>query len=118
MIRNTKPYTVSKNIWTNDDFETMSWHDNHVYAISFRENYELLMDIDYILQWIDPTEKACYYNFWVSPCTLVFENVHDLKINLEISEPFSLEIDCIYRSNPQRPINVDYIKCDREYQYE
>ena len=88
----------------------MGWHDSLVYGISFGENFQLLFDIDYIFKWV-LTGKT--YHFWVSPCTLVFENVYDLKFDLEFSG-IELEIDDVTRDNPQRPKNADYIGRDTE----
>jgi hypothetical protein len=110
-----KNIKLEKAIWTEEDFDTMGWHDSYIHAISFGINYELILDIDYIFKLIQPTEANGYFKFWVSPCTLVFENVNDLKLNIEISEPFELQISDITRSNPQRPINADYIKREIEY---
>jgi hypothetical protein len=105
-----KQYQLEKGLWTEEDFDTMGWHDSIVYAISFGGNFELLFDIDYIFKWV-LTGKT--YHFWVSPCTLVFENVYDLKFDLEFFGT-ELEIDDITRENPQRPKNADYIGKDTE----
>lgn len=108
---------LEKVVWTEEDFEVMEWHDSYIYAISFGVNYEFILDIDYIFKWVQPTADNEHFKFWVSPCTLVFENVHDLKFDIEISEPFELQISDITRSNPQRPINADYIKRETEYHW-
>ncbi|RZJ99749.1 MAG: hypothetical protein EOO46_22040 [Flavobacterium sp.] len=110
MTQSSKQYQLEKSLWTEEDFDTMGWHDSLVYAISFGENFQLLFDIDYIFKWV-LTGKT--YHFWVSPCTLVFENVYDLKFDLEFSG-VELEIDDITRENPQRPKNADYINRDIE----
>lgn len=54
----------------------------------FRAEYEkettrfkLLFDIDYIFKWVGPEEDG-YYRFWISPATLIFENVYDVNIDL------------------------------------
>lgn len=52
-------YTLDKTIWTEADYETMSWHDATVYAFAFEnggENYngDFLVDIDYIFKWVYP----------------------------------------------------------------
>ncbi|MHA4812330.1 hypothetical protein ACX0G9_29820 [Flavitalea flava] len=109
---------LEKTIWTEKDFENMKWHDSNIYAMSFGINNELSFDIDYIFSWVQPTEESQYFRFWVSPCTLIFENVYDLKLDIEISEPFRLEVEDIIKHTPQRPINADYIKREIEYQWE
>jgi len=80
---------VEKWIWTEEDFEQMMWHDVRIHAMSAYEILideklqlhgglgELLFDIDYILKWDLGPDK--HYQFWVSPATLSFQNVWDLK---------------------------------------
>ena len=50
-------------VWSDADFEQMGWHDATVWAVAFlatdpRETLdssgELALDIDYIVQWIEP----------------------------------------------------------------
>ncbi len=106
-------YILEKSLWTEDDFKTMGWHDNRIHAISFGENYELLFDIDYIFDWI---LKGNYYKFQVSPCTLIFENVYDIKFDLD-SSGSELEIVDIFYENPRRPNNADYTKREIEFDW-
>jgi hypothetical protein len=75
-------YKLEKTLWTDADFEKMGWHDNPVHAIAFGPGgRELSLDIDYIFKWEQPLPGEKYYRFWISPATLVFEDVLDLKIN-------------------------------------
>jgi hypothetical protein len=113
VTESSKQYQLEKNAWTESDFELMGWHDSHIYAISFAENFQLQFDIDYIFKWVLTGKK---YKFWVSPCTLVFENVYDVKFDLECSTP-ELDIDDIIRENPQRPKNADHIKREIEFDW-
>lgn len=110
-------YQIKKSLWTESDFDEMGWHDSLIYGFIFSENYELILDIDYIFHWVQPKGDIKYFKFWVSPCTLIFENVNNLKFDIEISEPFELEIADIHRDNPTRPKNADYIKRDTEYNW-
>ena len=71
MTPSSKIYQLEKFLWTDHDFENMDWHDCKLFAISFGDNFQLLLDIDYIFKWVQ-TGKT--FKFWVSPCTLVFEN--------------------------------------------
>lgn len=52
----------------------MSWHDNAVHAIAWEPLPDnpgrLLLDIDYILQWVAPEPPATMLSFWISPATL------------------------------------------------
>jgi hypothetical protein len=108
-------YQLEKWLWTEADFEQMGWHDSHIHAVAFLpEQFEVAFDIDYVLQWVQPSEDQ-YYRFWVAPATLVFENVHHLKVDLE---PFdAVEIADLHREDPQRPINADYISRDTEWRW-
>ena len=45
-------YHLEKTIWTDTDFEQMNWHDCPIHAFSFNDNFELLLDIDYIFKWV------------------------------------------------------------------
>ncbi len=109
-------YQLEKWIWTEADFEDMGWHDARIHGIAFLgEDFEVMLDIDYILQWIDPGPNETYYKFWIVPATLVFHNVHDLKIDLE---PFAgIEIQDVHKSDPQRPKNAEYVDRDTEWQW-
>jgi hypothetical protein len=79
-------YAVEKWRWTNADFERMGWHDSPVRAMAYlTETYELAFDIDYLLEWVQPGPGETYFTFWIAPATLVFENVADLRIDLESS---------------------------------
>ena len=91
-------YQVEKWVWTDADFDVMSWHDSSIYAVAFYpENFEFSLDIDYIFKWIHPAENETYFKFWVAPATLVFEFVSDLKINI-IDLQNGFEIDSIERT--------------------
>lgn len=80
---------VNKSIWTNDDFEFMGWHDCPIYGIRF--DNEILIDLDYILKWeLDTTKKA--YSFWISPATLIFHNVSNLHIDINLDFINGIEI--------------------------
>jgi hypothetical protein len=107
--------SFEKNIWTNEDFENMEWHDCKIYGMSFADNYEFLLDIDYILEWEKRQDGDDGFSFWVSPCTVVFENVTELKIDIEIIEPFQIQIQAIVRHNPERPINGAFINHKTQY---
>lgn len=112
-----KIFLLDKSIWTEEDFEIMGWHDSLIYAISLGKDFEFIMDIDYIFKWVHPNEDGKHFKFWVAPCTLIFENVYDLKSDFDISEPFELEIADITRDNPKRPSNAEYIQRETEYDW-
>lgn len=84
-------YKLEKAIWTINDTEVMAWHDIQLYGFilewgevgqtGFSES-DILFDIDYAFKWVVPTNGDKGYSFWLSPCTLIFNNIHDLKIDL------------------------------------
>ena len=83
-------YKLEKQIWTELDFDKMGWHDCVVYA--FRFDDELMFDLDYLLKWVLPTGDEVGYKFWISPVTLVFENVENVKISIDMSVVNGIEI--------------------------
>ncbi len=113
MTQSTNQFKLDKYIWTEADFDSMNWHDNPVHALTFGDNYELLLDIDYIFEWVLKGKK---YIFWIAPCTLVFENVYDLTFDIGPTTP-GLTIDFVTKENPQRPKNSEYINRDTEFDW-
>lgn len=110
-------YALEKSLWTDEDFDRMGWHDARVWALGFiAEEFEFLLDLDYILQWVGPTDGDAHYRFWTVPATLVFENVTELQIELE---PFAdLSLDAITRADPGVPLNAAHIGKDRDWRYD
>lgn len=84
--------------WTDADFDSMSWHDNHVHGLELRDGEhgagELVLDLDYILEWICIERGSC--SFRIVPACLTFHGVTDLRIALDYQArsaamgPFSL----------------------------
>ena len=66
----------------------MSWHDNCVHALRIVEGIhgsgELILDLDYILEWIEAEES---FRFRILPVTLKFREVTDLRISLDYATP-------------------------------
>src|SRR5438105_3605875 len=83
-------YKLEKNIWTHADFEIMGWHDCVIYVIRFDSNLEF--DIDYIFKWVNPVDDEKFNKFWISPATLIFENVENLKIEIDLQFINGIEI--------------------------
>lgn len=100
------PYQLQKQLYTEADFELMSWHDCHIHAFSFNDDDELLLDIDYMFEWVHPKKGSKYYKFWIAPCTLVFENVYNVEFELDGGQPI---IDFILRENPQTTTASAYL---------
>ncbi len=61
---------VEKAVWTDADFDRMGWHDATVHALAFEESDDqasLLIDLDYIVRWIEPQPPSRYFSFLVAP---------------------------------------------------
>jgi hypothetical protein len=101
-------YAPEKLVWTEEDFERMGWHDATLHGIAFlTETFELVLDLDYIFEWVEHSEPEPHFTFWVAPCTLVFENVFDLRIELE---PYpEVSVADLTRADPGVPRNADVI---------
>jgi mannose-6-phosphate isomerase-like protein (cupin superfamily) len=76
-------------LWTEKDFERMGWHDNHVHGLQIiKGDYgagQLILDIDYILEWIDVSEGRC--KFRILPAVLKFKGVTRLRLALDYETP-------------------------------
>lgn len=86
-------YEPEKKIWTDSDFEKMGWHDCRIYRISLSDN--LVLDIDYILQWNKPDIEGLPFTFWVAPATLVFENISKIQFEIDTAFDEAVEIEDI-----------------------
>ena len=85
--------------WGTKDFESLGWHDVHVYGFKLTAFSEidgatdLVLDIDYILKW-DCASDVC--RFTLCPADLTFHHVFGLKIDLDYAKagagmcPFSI----------------------------
>ena len=96
---------VAKTVWTDADFDTMSWHDNAVHAVALEPAQahpgRLLLDIDYILEGILPEAPATTLSFWICPATLVFDRAWDLTTDINLQGwSFQLFLDAIERAGP------------------
>ena len=75
-------------LWTNADFETMSWHDCHIWGIDLRAGNaddgdwtsDLALDIDYIVEWLCAPDKKM--QFRVARADFVFHGITDLRIDV------------------------------------
>ena len=91
-------YILEKQVWTDADFETMGWHDATIWAMAvISDDFELVFDIDYILRWVHPIPPEQYFNFWVSPATLVFPGVQNIKIDMDLDYIQLIEVADISR---------------------
>ena len=88
-----RSFKIDKWVWSDKDLAEMSWHDVIIHAMAASteliaqpdrepqmEPRELILDIDYVLNWREAlTERRA--DFWISPATLIFRDVSDLKAN-------------------------------------
>jgi hypothetical protein len=124
---------ADRRVWTDEDFDELSWHDSAVHAFAFepgapgrvlvvdidtamqdleseptpstpetRKVGRLLLDLDYIVDYVDPTSAERWFSFWMSPGTLAFENVYNLEGDFGRYETLEgyLALDNIRRSEP------------------
>jgi hypothetical protein len=78
-------YNISE--WSIADFEKLNWHDCPIYTINLiSSKYELIFNIDYILEWIKPDDIKKNYKCIIAPAILKFENAYELKIDIETSK--------------------------------
>jgi hypothetical protein len=77
-------YHPEKLVWSDQDFEVMGWRDASIWSmVADSENFEFLIDIDYIFNWVNPGPGETYFKFWISPATMVFQNASDVRIDIE-----------------------------------
>ena len=78
-----EPYALERQVWTDSEFEQMGWHDSKIHAVAvISENFELLLDLDYILEWVDPVLPDSHFSFIIAPATLIFHHVWSLEMQL------------------------------------
>ena len=79
-------------VMKDSDFDRLSWHDCHVWGLSIvagdpdRDDWtsDLVIDLDFIVEWVCGVDKA--FQFRVSPATLTFHGVTDLRIGVECGD--------------------------------
>ena len=76
-------------VWSTEQFEEMSWHDNHVHAFRIvKGEYgsgQLILDLDYILEWVNDDSGGM--RFRIIAATLMFEGVTNLRMVLDYETP-------------------------------
>src|SRR5580765_4389158 len=90
------PLMPDRSHWTTSDFDTMSWHDCHVYGFALEEKEhgtgDLILDIDFIVEWLCHTDR--HFEFRIAPATLTFHNIFGLRFELDYTSaaisPFAI----------------------------
>jgi hypothetical protein len=105
-----------KQVYTTQDFKELNWHDCKIYGFAFDDNtYKFYLDIDLIIEWIDPFKEDEGYKFKIAPATLVFKNVWNLVFDIDTN--LTLSIDDISMQNPHLPKNKDYVSGEMEHDW-
>ncbi len=98
-------YKLEKPVWTQVDFNVMGWHDAKVWGIlANTDEWELLVDLDYIFNWVHPKGEEENFKFWVAPVTMLFENAYDVKIDVE-SQQGEIQVAELHMENPRKTKN-------------
>ena len=96
---------LDRAVWTDADYETMGWHDVAIHGIAFEDDgaSRLLLDLDYIVEWLCPVPPSKSLAFLVTPATLIFENVWGLEGAMRAASAYQrvlLLIDSLKVSTP------------------
>jgi len=89
--------------WTEQDFDSLSWHDNELHGIRLRnpseeDQFDLVLDIDHILGWTEHPDGT--FTFLVAPALLIFHEVTELVCHFALQYKEHLTISHIERVNP------------------
>ncbi len=95
--------------WTDEDFASLSWHDNTIHGFRLIAGESgvgaLVLDIDHILEWHPNDDRG--FSFLVAPATLTFRDVSSLKVAIDYATPTAalspFTIDRIDRTVERRP---------------
>jgi len=76
----------STTVFTEADFDRLSWHDNPIYGFSIDNDVtqwksDLVFDIDYIVEWLCGVGRTA--QFRIAAATLTFHDATDLKVNVD-----------------------------------
>jgi hypothetical protein len=98
---------VAKAVYTDADFDQMCWHDCAVHALALETTPHhpgrLLVDLDYIVEWVCPIPPATTYSFWLCPATLVFDQAWDFISDINLKGlSFDLPLNALERTGPDK----------------
>ncbi|MCX6119089.1 MAG: hypothetical protein NT027_16250 [Proteobacteria bacterium] len=101
-------FKLKKPIWDESDFSEMGWHDAIIWSVHPNsDEFEFLIDLDYIFGRIEPVAGETHYKFWVSPVTMVFENASHLRMDLE-SDQGIFEVSDLHMKDPRITLNEKF----------
>ena len=100
------PPKIEKAVWSQSDYEVMGWHDCVVHALAFEPNPDgsgtFLVDLDYIVRWVQTTQPGQAFSFWIAPATLIFEDAWSFEAEVSEYSEIHLALDRIQRSEPDQ----------------
>jgi hypothetical protein len=83
-----RQHGMTSQVWTDAQFDEMSWHDNFIHAFRIvevsDEAGDFILDMDHIVEWI---KNGPSYSFRVVPVTLTFHDVMFLRMSLDYATP-------------------------------
>lgn len=72
-------------VTTDADIAELSWHDALVHGLLLvPEAAELLLDLDWSIEWLPPEDGGIYFRAWTAPVTLVFHGVTHVHGDLSL----------------------------------
>jgi hypothetical protein len=103
-------------MYSTKDFAVINWHDCKIHGLAFDEvEFKFYLDLDLIIEWIEPLSNKDGYRFKIAPATLIFRNVWNLVFDIDTN--LALDIDGVSMQNPHYPKNKDYITDENEYDW-
>jgi len=77
--------------WTEDDFESLSWHDVHMHAFGIREGAcgagDVWFDLDWIVPRLCPAGDGGARRFRIARAVLEVREATSLKVSLDYAAP-------------------------------
>jgi hypothetical protein len=94
-------------VYTEADFETLGFHDCHVHAIGWDfERFRFKVDLDYIVEWVNPSQQDDPFRFRISRASLDFNNIDELCIDLHWKNaPASCQLAALDRAESRQTPN-------------
>lgn len=84
--------------WSDADFALLGWNNNRLYGwVLPGRNHQLTLFLDYSLR--NPIANNDFGKWELVPVELIFENVVNLKINLNMENYSEVDITSINRNN-------------------
>ncbi|MGE5383671.1 MAG: hypothetical protein ACM3PX_09615 [Omnitrophica WOR_2 bacterium] len=103
-------------IFSTKDFDNINWHDFKIHGFAFDEvEFKFYLDIDLIIEWIEPLSNEDGYRFKIAPATIIFMNVWNVVFDIDTN--LALDIDNVSMQNPKSPKNKDQIQDNTEYDW-